>query len=116
LSHEIAFERPLFDPSRDPLPVRDVGRVLLDERLESKSRGGVPQLDLPQMLEATLDVLPLHLRFHLFDSHEILLVQRAQPIEARVEFVEKDLDLVLLGQRVRSLVEIYRGVITRLSK
>ena len=64
--------------------------------MEAKPKRGVSDLLTAQGLEATLHVFPRDVGLDLFDPHEILFVERAQAIEARLELFDVLFDLRLL--------------------
>ena len=67
--------------------------------LEAKAERRVPDLRAAKHVEATLYVFARNPRLEPLDAYEILLVEGAQPIHARLELFDERLDFRLL-QRV----------------
>lgn len=78
----------------DPAPVLLEGVVALDQGLQFEAARRVSDLDLAQRPEAPVHVLARDLRLDLLDAQKILLIQRTQPVEAVLEFVDLDVELV----------------------
>jgi hypothetical protein len=98
---DMTLERPLLDLSRHPGPVHRVGVELLRDDVEAEAEGGVPDLLLSQGAEAAVDVLALDPGLDLLVPHEILLVERTQPIDALFELAQRYLELLLRVLRLR---------------
>jgi hypothetical protein len=88
------FVRAVLDLAKDPLPVCLVGVVPLKEHLEAEALGRVAHLLLAESVDPPVDVLPRHERLELLEPHEILLVQRAQPVDGHLEVTDQLLDLL----------------------
>jgi outer membrane protein TolC len=70
--------------------------VALDERLQAEPSRRVPDLRPAQDPEASVDVLARDGGLDLLDAHEVLLVERTQPIQAIFELIESAVDLLRL--------------------
>jgi hypothetical protein len=84
----------VLDLAKDALPVRLVGVVPLEQHLEAEALRRVPDLLLPKSVNSPVDVLARDERLELFEAHEVLLVQRAQPIDGHLEVTDVFLDLL----------------------
>jgi hypothetical protein len=100
-SQQVSLVGPAFDLATDAAPVRLVGVVPLQDHLEAKPHRSVADLLLSQHLDAPLDVLLRDGGRHLLDAHEVLLVERAQAIDAGLELAHQCFDLA----------RIHRGII-----
>jgi hypothetical protein len=76
--------------------------VALNERLQAEASRRVPDLRPAEDPEASIDVLTRDRGLDLFDAHEVLLVERAQPIQAIFELIESAVDLLRLHGRYTS--------------
>jgi hypothetical protein len=81
----VASVGPGLDFAADPLPVRLVRVVPLKEHLEAKAKRGIPDLLLAQHVDAPVDVFPRDGRLELLETHEILLVERAQTVDGHLQ-------------------------------
>jgi|SRR5580704_12219692 hypothetical protein len=94
-----------FDLAEDPLPVRLIRVVALKDHLEAEPHRGVPEMLLPEHVDLPVDVLPRHRGFELLEAHEVLFVERAQPVDGRLELAHQYLDLWLLHGATRFFKE-----------
>jgi hypothetical protein len=94
----------VLDLAANPLPVRLVGVVLLEEHLEAVPQRGVADLLPPEHVEASIDVLAHDARLDPLDPHEILLVERAKAIEGSLELADQLLDFALVHGPATSLL------------
>jgi hypothetical protein len=75
----------VLDLTANALPVRLEGVVALQNHLKAKAQRRVPDLLLSQDVDFPLDVLARNGGFDSLDPHEILVVERPQPVDRDVE-------------------------------
>ena len=85
-----------LDLAENSLPVCLVRVVALQDHLEPEAHRGVPEVLLPEHVDLPVDVLSRNRGLHLLEAHEVLLVERAQPVYGRLELADQCLDLGLL--------------------
>jgi hypothetical protein len=92
----VALVRPVFDVAADALPVCLIRVVPLKQHLKTKAERRVPDLFLAQRVDAPVDVFAWDHRLELFDPHEVLLVERPQPVDRDFQLSDLFLDIGLL--------------------
>src|SRR5262249_4656386 len=85
--------RAVFNLARDTLPVLLERVETLHQHLELEAQTGVADLFAAQGPDTSVDVLARDQRLDLLDAEEVLLVERAQPFDARLELFQLPLDL-----------------------
>jgi len=92
-SGEIALVSAVFDFANDALPILLVCVVALDRRFELEPDRRVADLLATKRPQTPVDVLTQDQRLDALDPDEILFVERAQPFNPRLEFVDQLGDL-----------------------
>jgi hypothetical protein len=90
--------RAVFDLSTDAHPVRTERVVPEEDVLEAKAERRVSNLRSPEDLDAPFDVLPRDLRLDALDAHEILVVERAEPLDPILGLADEHFDLILFHE------------------
>jgi hypothetical protein len=90
---QMALVRAVLDLAADALPILLEGVVALDDGLQLEAFGGVPDLLAPEHVDATIHVLARDLRLDLFEPHEVLLVERAQTFEPKLQLFQRYIEL-----------------------
>jgi hypothetical protein len=111
-AHDVSMVGPVLDLSTGAQPVLLKRVVALDDVLQLEALGGVADLRLAQGVEATVDVLTGHRWLELLDADEVLLVQGAEPLDSRLELVQRNVDVASRCCHAQS----GSGVTRRLSK
>jgi hypothetical protein len=88
----------VLDVTADPLPVRLICVVALKQHVEAKPKRGIPDLLPAKDMDPAVDVFSRNGRLELLDAHEVLVVQRAQPIDGNLQLSDQLLELDLLHQ------------------
>jgi hypothetical protein len=94
-----------LDLAENSLPVRLIRVVALQDHLEPEPHRRVPEVLLPEHVNLPVDVLSGNRGLHLLEAHEVLLVERAQPVYGRLELADQHLDLGLLHGAARFFKE-----------
>src|SRR5207249_3281961 len=92
----VALERALLYGAARALPVGRVGAQLLRDDREAVPERGVPDLLAPEHLHAPLDVLARDGRLELLEPEEVLIVELAEAVEARLQLTDQYFDLLLV--------------------
>jgi len=82
----------VLDLTHDPHPVLLERVVALDDGLQLEALARVADLLFAQRMEAPIHVFVDHLRGHLLDPHEVLIVERPQPFDAGLQFFDGDVE------------------------
>ncbi len=77
-----------LDLAADSHPVLLEGVEALDDRLHPKALTGVSDLLATQPPDPALDILAGDERFDLLDTEEVLLVERAETLDARLQLFD----------------------------
>ncbi len=85
-----------LDLAENSLPVRLVRAVSLQDHLEAEAQRRVPEVLLPEHVDLPIDVFSRDRGLELLEAHEVLLVERPQPVYGRLELADQYLDLGLL--------------------
>ena len=93
--------RPFIDLTADAHPERLVRIVPLKDRLKLEAQRRISDLFFSQYFEPALDVFARHRGLELLDPHEILVVQRAQSVDAQLQLVHQAFDLYELQTLLR---------------
>jgi hypothetical protein len=109
---DVAVIGAVFDLAARSEPILLKRVVALDDVLQLESLGGVTDLCLAQGMDAAVDVLARYGGLELLDADEVLLVQRAQSLEPRLELLQRNVDVASRGSHAHSR----SGVTRRLSK
>jgi hypothetical protein len=95
----VSLERAPLDFPANSLPMSLQRVVALQHHLESEPLGGVANLFFAQHVDAPLDFLVGHRRFELLNAHEILIVQRAKPVDRYLKFSDQSFKLRRVHER-----------------
>jgi hypothetical protein len=95
---DVAVIRAILDLATDAQPVLLERVVALDDVLELEALGGVADLRLAQRIDAAIDVLSGNRGLELLDADEILLVERAETLEPRLELRQRNVDVARWGR------------------
>jgi hypothetical protein len=95
-ANDVSFVGAVFDVPTNALPVRLIGVEALKQHVESEPKRGIADLLLAKHMDPAIDVLARDHRLELLDSHEILLVERAQPIDRNLQLSDQSFELALL--------------------
>lgn len=87
LSH-VPPEGAKLDLAQNAMPILLICVVALDDSLQLEALGRISDLLAPEHPDAPVHIFPRDRRLHLFDTDEVLLVQRAQPLKALLEFID----------------------------
>ncbi len=93
-SGEVPLVRAVLHLATYPLPVGLVGVVPLKQHLEPEALRGVSDLFLTQNMDAPVHVLAGDHGLELLETHEVLLVKRAQAIHGDLEVTDVLFDLL----------------------
>jgi hypothetical protein len=83
---KVALVSAVLDLAADALPILLERVVALNDRLQLEALGGVPDLFAPHV-NSPIDILAGDLRLDPLDAHEVLLVERAQAFEPKLELL-----------------------------
>jgi hypothetical protein len=99
-SPEIALVGALLDLAHDALPILLVRVVALHRGFELEAQARVANLFASQGPEAAIDVFARRQRLEPLDAHEVLLVERAQSLDAVLELSNEPPDFVCVHGEV----------------
>jgi hypothetical protein len=83
----------VLDFATDALPVLLKRIVALNQRLQFEALRGVSHLLAAKQVDAAVHVFARDRGLDLFDAHEVLFVERAQPLEPCFQLLEGDIEL-----------------------
>jgi hypothetical protein len=103
----VTLVRAVLDLAADALPILLKRVVALDDVLQPKTPRRIADLLAPKQVDPAVDVLARHRGLDLLEAQKVLLVERAQTLEANLELV--DCDFVLFGLHVTARAGKLRG-------
>src|SRR5208282_5664655 len=92
----VALVRSVLDLAANALPMGLERAVALDDHLKTKAERRIANRFLAERMDSPVDVLSHHRGLELLDAHEILVIERSEPLDGDLQVRNQLLELRLL--------------------